>query len=400
MKIIFLVLALVLVTVNGEELIRDVDEADDALLAVDDTDDADEVDDALLAVDDTDDADEVDDALPPVDALDRAGDFKKAYITGNLVKLGKYYPKGIPLSVLFTFDTDFVKIYGTTGMNKLIQLTKKNLDSKTLKNLIGTTIKLTGTARKYNKAFSYSGKAIVPQGARCRGSKGDWPCTFAVDAPKIEKKLKKKYNIYQYVQGKPKSGAGGVSKGAGICMSAADERISFINAPTQSDCTADKVAKCDNSYKLSKLAKTAAHEIGHVIGMDHDFDTQTYKRSNHKTFVYRKYDGKSCAGGFMSYVNMGKNGWSACSARDMSRFLTKGGKKKPCTFGGSKKSSASGGCTQACEDVFKKCHNDRKDEGCSRAYGYCRMLKGRGYLGGCTKKCKDTKKMIALKSTC
>ena len=81
------------------------------------------------------------------------------------------------------------------------------------------------------------------------------PCTFEVDAPKIEKKLKKKYDIYQYVQGKPKSGAGGVSKGAGICNSAADERISFINAPVQSDCTADKVTNCDSNYKLSKLAK-------------------------------------------------------------------------------------------------------------------------------------------------
>jgi len=414
MKIIFLVLALVLVTVNGELLLRDVDEADDALLAVDDTDDADEVDDALLAVDDTDDADEVDDALPPFEALDRAGDFKKAYITGNLVKLGTYYPKGIPLSVLFTFDTDFVKIYGTTGMNKLIQLTKKNLDSKTLKNLIGTTIKLTGTARKYNKAFSYSGKAIVPQGARCRGSKGDWPCTFAVDAPKIEKKLKKKYNIYQYVQGKPKSGAGGVSKGAGICMSAADERISFINAPTQSDCTADKVTNCDSNYKLSKLAKTAAHEIGHVLGMDHDFDTQKYNQAKRnrerKWYYYRKYNGKSCAGGFMSYQNMGKNGWSACSARDMSRMLTKGGKQKPCTFGGSKtttstttgsKTTCGSSCLGRLKDCMKKIKPYLQNKTCSGTYTACRRNIDSGrMLTECAKGCKSTKKMIALKSNC
>merc|ERR1712020_84613 len=253
------------------------------------------------------------------------------------------------------------------------QLTKKNLDSKTLKNLIGTTIKLTGTARKYNKAFSYSGKGIVPQGARCRPSKGDWPCTFAVDAPKIEKKLKKKYNIYQYVQGKPKSGAGGVSKGAGICNTAADERISFINAPTQSDCTADKVTNCDSNYKLSKLAKTAAHEIGHVLGMDHDFDTQKYNQAKRnrerKWYYYRKYNGKSCAGGFMYYQNMGKNGWSACGARDMSRMLTKGGKTKPCTFGGSIKGS--GGCSADCLTNFKRCMGYRTNNGmgCSRAYG-------------------------------
>merc|ERR1712184_129211 len=111
MKIVFLVLSLVLVTVNGALLlpddevddglhaVDDTDEVDDSLLAVDDTDDADEVDDGLLAVDDTD---VVDAALPPVDALEDR-DFKKSETTGVIVKVGKYYPKGIPLSVLFTF---------------------------------------------------------------------------------------------------------------------------------------------------------------------------------------------------------------------------------------------------------------------------------------------------------
>merc|ERR1712183_430353 len=295
--------------------------------------------------------------------------------------------------------------------------TKKNLDSKTLKNLIGTTIKLTGTARKYNKAFSYSGAAIVPKGARCRGSKRDWPCTFAVDAPKIEKKLKKKFDVYQYVQGKPKSGAGGVSKGAGICMSAADERISFINAPTQSDCTADKVKKCDNNYKLSKLAKTAAHEIGHVLGMDHDFDTAKYRQAKRngerKQFYYRKYNGKSCAGGFMSYQNMGKNGWSACSARDMSRMLTKGGKTKPCTFGGSKKKSTTTStttgskttCGSSClgrlKDCTKKIKPYLQNKTCSGTYTACRRNIDSGrMLTECAKGCKSTKNMIALKSNC
>ena len=46
----------------------------------------------MLAVDDTD---EVDDALAPVDALEDRN-LEDAYLKGDLVKLGNYYPKGIP----------------------------------------------------------------------------------------------------------------------------------------------------------------------------------------------------------------------------------------------------------------------------------------------------------------
>merc|ERR1712088_250698 len=89
MKIMFLVLALVLATVNGGLLLQD-----------------DEVDDSMLAVDDTD---EVDDALAPVDALENRR-LNPAYTKGDLVNLKKYYPNGIPLSVLFTFDTKFISM--------------------------------------------------------------------------------------------------------------------------------------------------------------------------------------------------------------------------------------------------------------------------------------------------
>merc|ERR1711936_580334 len=143
MKIMFLVLALVLATVNGGLLLQD-DEVDDALLPVDDRDDADEADDSMLAVDDTD---EVDDALAPFDALEdrRAGKLNPNYINGDLVKLGKYYPKGIPFSVLFTFDTKFISMFGNKGMDTLITLVKKHYQDKSLKNGIGTTINVTGT---------------------------------------------------------------------------------------------------------------------------------------------------------------------------------------------------------------------------------------------------------------
>jgi len=400
MKIMFLVLALVLATVNGGLLLQD-DEVDDALLAVDEPDDADQVDDALLPVDDKDDADEVDDsmlavddtdevddALAPVDALENRR-LEDKNLKGNLVKLGKYYPNGIPYSVLFTFDTKFISMFGNKGMDTLITLVKKHYQDKTLKNGIGTTINVTGDKRKFSRTFQYT-----------KPGTGDFPGNLQKDAAKISTTLKKTYDAYIYVMGLSTNGGGGISIAGTVCNAQVKQRIGMVMGPqkTDSECSNG----CTNSVRMSVMGKTAAHELGHILGMDHDFDTKAYNaglRKRQRIYNYRKYNGKSCKGGLMSYAPP-RSGWSLCGQRDMSRYLTSGGKKKPCTFG-SKIKVIKGGCTASCEGSFKMCMSNRKSEGCSRAYGFCtNIAQARGGLGGCTKTCKHTKTMKALKSSC
>jgi len=403
MKIMFLVLALVLATVNGGLLLQD-DEVDDALLAVDDTDDADQVDDALLPVDDTDDADEVDDsmlavddtdevddALAPVDALENRR-LEDKNLKGNLVKLGKYYPKGIPYSVLFTFDTKFISMFGNKGMDTLITLVKKHYQDKSLKNGIGTTVNVTGTKRMLKAALKDKGVS--------GSSSGDFPGNLQKDAAKYSTTNKKTFDAYIYIMGVATNGGGGISIAGTVCNAQVKQRIGMVMGPqkTDSECSNG----CTNSVRMSVLGKTAAHELGHILGMDHDFDTKAYNaglRKRQRIYNYRKYNGKSCKGGLMSYAPP-RSGWSTCGQRDMSRYLTSGGKKKPCTFG-SKIKVIKGGCTASCEGTFKMCMTQRKSEGCSRAYNFCNNIaKARGFLGGCTKTCKNTKKMAALKSSC
>merc|ERR1711936_247946 len=358
MKIMFLVLALVLATVNGGLLLQD---------------------------------DEVDDALLPVDALEdrRAGKLNPNYINGNLVKLGKYYPKGIPVSVLFSFDTTFISTFGNKGMDTLITLVKKHYQDKSLKNGIGTTIIVTGKKRKMTSALKDKG------GNR---GKGDFPGNLQKDAAKYSKTNKKTFDAYIYIMGVATNGGGGISIAGTVCSAQVSQRIAMVMGPQKTDSECSK--GCTNSIRLTAMGKTAAHELGHILGMDHDFNTAQFNK--YKTFKYRKYGGKSCKGGLMSYTDP-RSGWSLCGQRDMSRDLTSGGTKKPCTFA-SKIKTIKGGCTASCVNRFKNCIKGAKTygESCSKGYSVCRTDLNNGELSGygCKKKCKDTTTMKALKSSC
>merc|ERR550539_2008352 len=252
---------------------------------------------------------------------------------GPIIPLGKYYgKKGIPLKVLFTFDSKFVTTFGAAAMDKVMALVKNAYKDKNLTKMIGTTIQVTGTKKKYTGFFK----------------DGQGVSSFPKELQKLAGK-EAKYDAYAYVQGAPKNGAAGVAYGGVVCDTDQKSRISFTNAALANSCGN---GKCTKSKRIALTSEIIAHEIGHNLGMDHDFDQKKYNAG--QGYVYRKYQkSKKDCRGLMDYIDDGV-GWSACSARDFSRYLTSAGTTNPCLNYKSKSTSSGKGsgtsstCSNAC----------------------------------------------------
>ena len=57
------------------------------------------------------------------------------------------------MKVLFTFDSKFVTTFGAAAMDKVMALVKNAYKDKNLTKMIGTTIQVTGTKKKYTGVF-------------------------------------------------------------------------------------------------------------------------------------------------------------------------------------------------------------------------------------------------------
>ena len=85
-----------------------------------------------------------------------------------------------------------------------------------------------------------------------------------------------------------------------------------------------------------------AHEVGHGLGMHHDFVQEIFDKYSEtsdpkKMYKYRTHKTKPCRG-MMDYIDDGV-GWSQCSASDFSNHITAKHSVLPCignVFGGCK----------------------------------------------------------------
>jgi len=276
--------------------------------------------------------------------------------TGLLIDLTDYFnDTGIPVKVLYTFDEAFYDAFdgendktGDEYISEVLALTKQAFADTTLKAYLGRKINIVGSSKKYDSTFSQ-----------------DADLTDTAFSTLANAEEEGSYDLFTFIT---HPGAAGVAYSSMVCEYGNSNRISFNKAYGSTQCNnynPPETLDCTVAERITLTAETIAHELGHALGMDHDFDQTTYDSSG--TYTYRKYgiDGAgsdSCSSdstdsdcddcrGLLDYVDDGV-GWSKCSSRDFSRYLTDGGERTPNCL------------TQAHEEGLEKCNN-------KNTYTYC-----------------------------